>query len=227
MARIFLVEDDLSLAQNVIEWLRHHEHGVEHVANGTDAAARLATDRDAFEIVVLDWELPGLSGPDVLRQFRSTGGVTPVLMLTGRQKIADKEVGYDSGADEYLTKPFDLRELSLRISAILKRTSAKAPSHRLRHGTLILDTMCHEVKVNDEPVVLQPKEFDVLEFLLRNKNKPFSTEALMNRVWVSEPVTAAAVNTCVSRLRKKLADCGMDKCIDTAHGVGYLIRDQQ
>lgn len=221
MARILLVEDDQSLARNVRQWLVRESYAVEHSGDGVDAEQRLQNEN--FDLIILDWELPGVAGTTVLRGFRQRGGQTPVLMLTGRKSLDDKVEGFDSGTDDYLTKPFELRELSARIKAILKRR-ATTQSKLLKHGDLTLDPDSHEVFIGGKPVDLQRMEFTVLEFLLKHREQCFSVEALKSRIWSSErDSSVAAVSTCISRLRKKLEEHGEGELIQTQHGVGYRI----
>ncbi len=119
MAKILLVEDDNDMCEQIESWLQHEQHAVEVVKEGPEAADRLKFYK--YDVVILDWQLPGMNGVEVLKKFRDQGGVTPVLMLTGKDKIEDKEQGLDSGADDYLTKPFHFKELSARLRAMLRR----------------------------------------------------------------------------------------------------------
>src|SRR5580704_6094107 len=121
MARILLVEDDTDLAQRVVKWLTMERHSVEHVSNGRDALEFL--EQRSYDIIVLDWQLPEVQGIDILKRYRATGGSSPILMLTGKADMADKESGLDAGADDYLTKPFHPRELSARLRALGRRPS--------------------------------------------------------------------------------------------------------
>jgi DNA-binding response OmpR family regulator len=220
MPKIMLVEDDLSLAGNIRKWLEQ-DYEVAHFSDGSAAACELQDSK--YDLIILDWELPGTDGPSILRGFRQAGGRTPVLMLTGRSKIADKEHGYDSGTDDYLTKPFDLRELSARIRAILKR--AVPPKSTTTYGDVVLNHVSHDVTVGGTRIDLQRREFALLEFLLTHQGQIFNLEALMARVWSGDPnATRSAANTCISRVRKKLQDCGAADVIETVHGVGYRVK---
>lgn len=125
MAKILLVEDDIDLSIIVRDGLDAHDHEVEHAANGPDARAKLLGDK--YDLIIMDWELPGATGPELIREFRSAGGLTPVVMLTGKNTLEDKESGLDSGADDYLTKPFAIRELSARVKSLLRRSTAYVP----------------------------------------------------------------------------------------------------
>lgn len=220
MAKIFLVEDDQDLANTVRTFLLFEHHSVEHVTDGEEAMTQLKSFE--YDLLILDWELPRLHGIDILRRFRSHGGKTPVLMLTGRDTINEKEQGLDSGADDYLTKPFHMKELGARVRALLRRPAQASATNVLTAGQLSVDTSKYRVTVNDEVVNLVPREFQLLEFFMRHQNQVFSAEALLNRVWPSDSeATSEALRTALKRLRKKIDPDG--KVLRTVHGVGYIL----
>ncbi|HEY9712601.1 MAG TPA: response regulator transcription factor, partial [Chroococcales cyanobacterium] len=174
-----------------------------------------------YDLVVLDWQLPGLEGVDILKEFRSGGGITPVIMLTGKNSISDKETGFDSGADDYLTKPFHMKELSARVRALLRRPSTFV-GNVLKAGQLELDPGNFKATKNGAEIKLQPKEFSLLEFFMRHPNQVFNTDTLLNRVWASESdATSDALTTTIKRLRKKIDAEGERSFLTTVHGVGY------
>lgn len=219
MAKILVVEDDHELAGSVKDWLSFDRHTVEHVDTGTEGLDRLKESK--YELVILDWELPGITGPEILRQFRSGGGMTPVLILTGKRSMKDKEEGFESGCDDYLTKPFQGKELSLRVKALLRRPQ-QVVSAVLKYGDIELDPDEFRVSRAGEDVRLVPKEFALLEFLMRNSRKLFSADELLQRVWASDAdATADALTTCIKRLRKKMDREGEPSIIRNVHGVGY------
>jgi DNA-binding response OmpR family regulator len=221
MAKLLLVEDDLELCGMVEDWLTHEHYQVEVTNNGAEAQERLAVFE--YDLVLLDVDLPGLSGIDVCKGFRAQGGKTPILMLTGKKTIDDKEAGLDSGADDYLTKPFHMKELSARVRAILRRSSGQT-SNVLKAGSLELDPTSFRVTLNGQDVHLQRKEFALLEFLMRNPNRVFSADALLERVWASESdATGEAIRTCLKRLRQKIDEPEKESIIRTVHGVGYKL----
>ena len=219
MAKILVVEDDHELASSVREWLSFDRHTVEHADTGTDGLDRLKEFQ--YELVILDWELPGISGPEILRQFRLRGGMTPVLILTGKRSMKDKEEGFESGCDDYLTKPFQGKELSLRVKALLRRPQQVLAS-TLSYGDIEIDPEQFRVSRAGEDIRLVPKEFALLEFLMRNPRKLFSVDELLQRVWASDAdASADALTTCIKRLRKKLDREGEPSVIRNVHGVGY------
>lgn len=227
MAKILIVEDDLDVAGMIEDWLVHHEkHVVEKVATGSDAADRLKFYH--YDLIILDWELPDLSGIEILKRYRSADGLVPILMLTGKSAIDEKELGLDSGADDYLTKPFEGKELSARIRALLRRSSGRA-TNTLKAHDVLLDPVSRAVTKAGEPIDLLPKEFALLEFFLRHPDEVFSLEALLDRVWKSESDSSPdTVRTTIQRLRKKIDREGEPSLIGTIHRVGYhLVREKK
>lgn len=212
----------MGLSRMVRDWLTFEHHLVETADNGRDGLDKLAFYQ--YDLVILDWELPEMTGIEICREFRSRGGTTPVLMLTGKGTINDKESGYEAGADDYLTKPFHMKELSLRLRALLRRGGATLQADQLKFRDLMLEPASHRVTREGKDLGLLPKEFALLEFFMRHPNQVFSAEALLSRVWASETdTTVDAVSTCIKRLRKKVDVDGQTSVIKTVHGVGYKL----
>jgi len=225
MAKILLVEDDPNLAKLVKDWLALDTHHVETVHDGQEAQNRLKADQ--YDLLILDVNLPNLSGLEILKSFRAAGGITPILMLTGRDSVADKEEGLNEGADDYLTKPFHGKELVARIKALLRRPPALV-TKVLMFDSLTLDREHYQVTNHGKEVALVPTEFDLLEFFMRNPNRVFAPEAILNRVWSStSDATVDALTSCVKRLRKKIDSPGQQSFIRTIHGVGYKLQSAQ
>lgn len=223
MAKILLVEDDLDLGDRIVQWLKHEHHTVELIADGQQASDYLAQLK--YDLVVLDWGLPNRTGVDVLREFRKAGGVTPVLLLTGKGKIAEKEEGLDAGADDYLTKPFDIKELSARIRALLRRVP-QFTTNSIVVGPVELNVGGHTISVNGNEVQFAPREFAMLEFFMKHAGQVVSTETLLERVWSSESTASSeTIYTCVRAVRKKLKEAGADNFIRTVHGIGYKVEN--
>ncbi len=222
MAKILYLEDDLDLAQGVISWLAAKHYLVEHCTTAADAILHLKLS--TFDVLILDWNVPDGSGIDVLREFRDRGGTAPALMLTARNTVDDKQSGFSAGTDDYLTKPFDLRELTMRIEALQRRPTELMPS-TLSCGSVQLNPAKQEVTVDGAIVDLMPKEFALLEFLMKRPGQVFSLEALLNRVWSTESEsTTDAVAVTIKRLRKKLDGAGAANLIENVFGVGYKVR---
>lgn len=202
-----------------MDCLKAQNYLVDHVANGSEALERLKFFD--YDLIVLDWQLPGMAGVDVCSNFRSRGGTTPVLMLTGKRSVDDKEQGLDAGADDYLTKPFQPRELTARLRALLRRPQGSV-SKTLKARDLELDPSTHKVTRAGNDINLLPKEFALLEFLMRHPNQVFSGEALIDRVWSTDSeATSTAVRINVNRLRGKIDSKDEPSFISTVHGVGY------
>lgn len=221
MPKILIVEDDVGLSKMVRDWLTFEHHMVETANNGRDGLERLQVYE--YDLVILDWELPEMTGVEILRELRGRGVSTPVLMLTGKSSVNDKEEGLDAGADDYLTKPFHMKELSARVRSVLRRAGGNV-SNVLKVKDMELDPSSFRATRGGKEIQLLPKEFAMLEFLMRHANQVFSAEALLSRVWASESeVTVDAVSTCIKRLRKKIDQPETDSFIRTVHGVGYKV----
>lgn len=231
MVTILLVEDERELGRLVVRELEAAGYRVRHVPDG-DGALRSFTE-EAPELVVLDWMLPGIDGLEVLRRLRYTSSV-PVLMLTSRAEEVDRVVGLEVGADDYLTKPFGMRELVARVRALLRRhgrlqemlaADRSGGSAPLRLGPLELDPAAHSARLGGEPLELTRTEFALLHLLLRNRGRAFSRTYLREAVWDEPSVEGdRSVDNAILRLRKKLRPLG--EAIETVWGVGYRLRDK-
>jgi len=221
MAKLLIAEDDRVLSGTIKEWLESEKHTVELAFDGASAMELLNFYQ--YDVVVLDWDMPEMSGIEILRDFRSRGKKTPVLMLTGKSLIKEKTLGLDSGADDYLTKPFQLEELSARVRALLRRVPGYT-DNVITIGDLTLDTAARSVHRAGKEIRLAPREFNVLEFLIRHRGQIFSPEAILNRVWDSGSDAAVdMVRSTIKRLRQKIGDVADDSIIKSVYGVGYGI----
>jgi DNA-binding response OmpR family regulator len=229
MADILLVEDSQSLVELITRELKGAGYSVRTVADGRDALRM--HDRQSADLIILDWMLPGLDGLEVLRKLREKAA-TPVLMLTARSEEADRVLGLEVGADDYLTKPFSMRELLARVRAILRRAeilqkeiaSDRRPADRpVQSGPLRLDPVKREAILDSRELELTPTEFDFLLLLLRNPGRAFNRAYLLNTVWNQQAVSGdRAVDNTVLRLRRKLG--GLGERLETVWGVGYRWR---
>jgi DNA-binding response OmpR family regulator len=221
MPKVLVVEDDVALQRMISDWLTLEHYNLESSLDGKDAIEKLKFYQ--YDVVILDWQLPGISGIEVIRQFRSAGGRTPVLMLTGKSAIPEKEEGFDSGVDDYLTKPFHMKELSARLRALLRRPNTLI-TEVFQVGRLKMDRRTHVVSVDDQEIDLKPTEYALLEFMMRHPGQVFSPESLLDKVWSSQSdATVDALTTCVKRLRKKISVPGQESIIKTIYGVGYKL----
>lgn len=217
---MLLVEDDSDLRESLVSYLTLENHAVELITSGEDALQLL--DNFKYDVIVLDWGLPGITGVEVLRKYRSKGGKTPVIFLTGRDDVYSKEIGLDTGADDYLTKPFDVRELAARIRSLLRRPGGLMPT-KVTVGNLVIEPHTRKVFVDGAPVRLTNKEYLVLEFLIRHPNQVFGARALMQAVWPSDSDSAEdTVRACIKNLRRKIT-VGEECIVKTVPGSGYTV----
>jgi DNA-binding response OmpR family regulator len=229
MQTILLVEDTPDLAQVIRRELEMAGYRVLHAADGLTAIESHARERP--DLVILDWMLPKLDGLDVLRRIRQAGA-TPVLMLTARGEETDRVIGLEVGADDYLTKPFGMRELIARVRALLRRVEViqqtlnadrEQTQEPLIYGALRLDPVAHQVTINGAEIDLSPIEFDILQLLLRSPGRAFGRTYLLDTVWGNEYVGGdRTVDNAMMRLRKKLGPVG--DAIETVWGVGYRLK---
>jgi two-component system, OmpR family, manganese sensing response regulator len=221
VAKILLAEDDIKISQLIADWLSSENYIVEVAHDGRDAKERLALG--TYDLLIFDWDMPYITGIELSKQFRQSGGRTPIIMLTGKSKIDDKEVGLDSGADDYLTKPFELRELSARIRAILRRPVAIQPKV-LKCRELEFDVLARELRKGGKLIEMMPREIAVLEFLMVNSNQVFSIDALQSRIWPSDSETSPyALRVHIARIRSKIEDDDHNPIIKTIRGEGYML----
>lgn len=221
MAKILFVEDDIECSSIIKDWLETNDHIVEVVHSAEDALPLL--ELYGFDLLILDWELDEMSGIELCRRYRAQSGKAPVLMLTGRSDAEQKEEGLDSGADDYLTKPPDPRELAARVRALLRRPAVYT-EEILQKRHVKLDAKARTVLVDGKPVSLLPREFSLLEFFMRNPDRTFSSEELLDKVWPStNAVTPDTVRVCVQRLRGKIDLKGSPSLIRNIYGVGYIL----
>jgi DNA-binding response OmpR family regulator len=231
MATVLLVEDTVELAQVIARELEAVGYHVLHAVDGPTALALAA--REPVDVALLDWMLPGMDGLEVLRRLRQTDA-TPVLMLTARGEETDRVVGLEVGADDYLTKPFSMRELVARVRALLRRAELirqtlsvdrDGDGKPLCRGALRLDPNAHTAMLSGAPLDLSPTEFALLQLLLRSPGRAFSRAYLLDTVWKEVYVGGdRSVDNVVLRLRKKLGDVG--DAIETVWGVGYRLRPE-
>lgn len=221
--RVLVVEDEQKTRESLAEGLRLESWNVDTAATGEEALEQL---RGAtFDLVVLDWMLPDRDGIEVLRQLRGSGRHTPVLMLTARSTLNDRVVGLDSGADDYLPKPFAFAELLARCRALLRRPSASA-DRLLRCGDLQLDTRARVAVRGEQEISLTPREVDVLEYLLRYQGQIVTREMLERDVWKQTHRMTSLDNVIdvqIMRLRRKVDLEGAERLIHTLRGVGYQL----
>lgn len=221
MAKILLVEDDKNLALSICDFLSAEGNTIEHAATGEDGLQLL--ECFDFELVILDWQLPGIDGLEVCRRLRRQNFKQPILFLTALGDVDFIETGLNAGADDYLLKPFHFRELTARVRSLLRRPSGLLSSV-VCFGYLTVEIESKTVIVDGRKITLAPKEFAILEFLLRNPNRHFSSKALLKSIWPSENESSEdSVRTIMHNLRRKITPEGKDCVIKTAAKSGYIL----
>lgn len=224
MIKILLVEDDLSLSNSIFDFLDDFAD-VMQVFDGEEGLYE--AESGVYDLILLDLMLPEKGGFQVLKELREQGITTPVLIMTAKESLDDKGYGFELGADDYLTKPFYLEELKMRIQALLKR-SGKLNNNTLSYHELTADTSTNTTTVNGEKVELLGKEFDLLVYFLQNQNVILPKSQIFDRIWgFDSDTTISVVEVYVSKIRKKLKGTSFAKNLQTLRSVGYILKDAE
>jgi two-component system OmpR family response regulator len=219
--RVLVVEDDRKIASFVVNGLKQSGYAVDHSADGEEGLTRAQSI--GYDAAVVDVMLPKLDGLSLVQQLRSNGKRTPVLILSAKASVDDRVRGLQAGGDDYLTKPFAFSELLARVQALIRRASQSPEPTRLAVGDLTLDLLTREVRHGDQKIELQPREFALLEYLMRHVNRPVTKTMILEHIfdYSFDPQTNV-VDVLVHRLRSKLdKDRAM---LHTIRGVGYVLR---
>ena len=220
--QVLVVEDDQTIARNLVEYLEAQGHQVDMAYDGAAALQQLA--RRTFDVVLLDLGLPRLGGQQVLQQMRHGLGLhTPVLVLTARDALASKQACFEAGADDYLVKPFSLAEVALRVRALHRRASGQVVADVLRAGPLRLDRRSREVHVGDQPVRLAPRGLQILARLMRDPGRVVTRAELEAELWPEGPPDSDALRSQIHLLRRALAVPGHALALETVHGIGWRL----
>ncbi len=219
--RVLVVEDDAVLARELSKALAKEGYRVKAVGSGQEAVESAIAE--PYGLIVLDVMIPGFDGFEVCRRLRGSGVETPVLMLTAKDTIDDRVAGLDTGADDYLVKPFDVQELLARLRALRRRESSKK-ADLISIADLVIDTKGHWVTRGGRSIDLTPREFDLLEALARNAGRTLTREAILERVWNDDRSLPNTVNFHVVSLRRKIDEGFEPKLIHTVHGLGYVLK---
>lgn len=222
--RLLLIEDEVKLSEALVYILKKNKYAVDAAYDGITGLEM--AESGIYDLIILDRMLPGMEGLEVLRHLRSKSISTPVLLLTAKDAVSDKIEGLNTGADDYVVKPFSTEELLARIRALCRRQFHPIQNERIKVGNITFDPLKGEIECNNETVRLTLKESQILELLIRNKNQVVTREQILDRVWgIDSDVEFNNVEVYLSYLRKKLAgiDCGI--IIDTIRGVGYCLKE--
>jgi two-component system copper resistance phosphate regulon response regulator CusR len=219
--RILLVEDEARMAGFIAKGLREHAYAVDVARDGEQALYNAAVN--SYDLVILDVLLPGRDGYEICRSLRANGLAAPILMLTALDAVDDRVAGLDAGADDYLTKPFDFKELLARLRALLRRPAQVRPQ-TIRIGDLTIDTGSHTAAREGRPVSLTAKEYALLEYLAANENRVVGREQIAEHVWdESFDPMSNVIDVYVKRLRAKLDSGHGRRLIHTRRGEGYIL----
>ncbi|MCA9740733.1 MAG: response regulator transcription factor [Deferribacteres bacterium] len=223
--RVLVVEDEKDVASFVGKVLRQEKHAVDIAYDGKSGEDKALSE--SYDLILLDIMLPGKDGLSVLRALRDEGLRTPVLILSARGEVHDRVKGLDLGADDYLAKPFAVAELRARVRSLLRR-NAEVKSPVLTLGALALDTVGHEVRVNGTLMELTNREYAILEYLLRNKNRLLSKGMIAEHVWDFHfEGDYNIIEVYIRRLRTKIEECGCPRIIHTVRNGGYVMREPE
>jgi two-component system OmpR family response regulator len=222
--RVLLVEDDATIAGFVEKGLRETGFAVEVASDGRDGLERALTG--PFDAAIIDVMLPGMDGLALIDTLRARGVKTPVLILSAKRSVDDRVRGLQAGGDDYLTKPFAFAELLARVQALIRRATGAAEPTRLAVAELSLDLLTRKVQRGSQAIDLRPREFALLEYLMRNAGKVLTKTMILSHVWgYSFDPSTNVVDVLVSRLRDKIDKPFPIKLLHTVRGVGYVLRD--
>lgn len=222
--RIFLAEDDTAIAGFLKEGLEEEGFAVDLATNGREALEIVMDNLDEYDIALLDWMMPGVSGIEICRSIRKENKIIPVIFLTAKDTVDDTVFGLEAGANDYLKKPFSFEELLARIRVLLRNKAGE--QNIFKSGNILLNTEAHQVTKNGQPVELTQKEFALLEYLLRNKGKVCRRSRIIEKIWdIHFDKDTSVIDVFINALRKKLDTKEKESFIQTIRGVGYRVND--
>lgn len=225
MMRILIIEDEPGIALFLKEGLQEESFAVDVAHDGTLGLEMATVNDGEYDLMLVDWMLPGLSGIEIARQLRRTGSMVPIIFLTARDTIQDTVFALEMGANDYIKKPFSFEELLARIRVQLR--GKQIESSRIIHQNLVMDINTHQVFVDRIEVALTQKEFALLEFLLRNKGKVCTRTRIIEHVWdIHFDYNTSVIDVYINALRKKIDSTTAKSLISTIRGVGYIIKDE-
>ena len=221
--RILVVEDDSVLREAVVSLLKEENYSVDEAATGDDGL--YLAEQDIYDLLVLDIMLPEINGLEIVKRLRANGGTVPILLLTARDSVDDRVIGLETGADDYLVKPFAIRELLARVKAQIRRKGNQGLEGDPTYGGISLNRKARDGFAGTQPLGLSTKEFDVLEFLVLNREQIVTREQIFDRIWgFDSDTTISIVDLYIHYLRKKLAPFGLDILIHTVRGAGFMMK---
>ncbi len=222
--RIFLAEDETAIARFLKEGLEEEGFAVDVATNGREALEMVMINLNEYDIILLDWMMPGISGIEICRSIRKENKAIPVIFLTAKDTVDDTVFGLEAGANDYLKKPFAFEELLARIRVLLRNKTGE--QNIFETGTIVLNTEAHLVTKKGQPVELTQKEFALLEYLLRNKGKVCRRSRIIEKIWdIHFDKDTSVIDVFINALRKKLDSKDSESFIQTIRGVGYRVND--
>jgi DNA-binding response OmpR family regulator len=221
--RILVVEDDSVLREAVVSLLKEEQYLVDEAASGDEGL--YMAEQDIYDLIVLDIMLPEINGLDIVKALRTNGHTVPILLLTARDSVDDRVTGLETGADDYLVKPFAIRELLARVKAQIRRKSNQGLDGELAYGGISLNSRVRDGFAEGKALGLSTKEYDLLEFLVANHQQIVTREQIFDRIWgFDSDTTISIVDLYIHYLRKKLAPSGLDSHIQTVRGAGFMLK---
>lgn len=226
LIKVLLVEDNKTLAKMICHLFRQEKLDIEHVEKGEDALEYVALN--SYDVVILDWMLPGISGIDVCRSLRAKGCSSGIIILTARGEKQDKIEGLNIGADDYITKPFDFDELIARVKAVARRGTKTIVSNKIKYGNIEIDSNRFLMTIDGKMVDLTAKEFKLIEMLMNNKEIAVSRERIFDKLWNNENgVLPNTLEVYIKMLRNKLINYKSNVSIKTIRGLGYKLEIEE
>ena len=222
--RILVVEDDASLRDAVVAVLTEEKYNVDEAATGDEGL--FAAQQGIHDLLILDIMLPEITGFEIVKTLRTQGYTVPILLLTARDSVDDRVTGLETGADDYLVKPFAIRELLARVKALLRRKGNLSLEGEVGYGGISLNSKVRDGFVTREPLGLTTKEYDLLEFMILNKEQILTRDQIFDRIWgFDSDTTISIVDLYIHYLRKKLAPYQLDKLLRTVRGAGFMLKE--
>jgi DNA-binding response OmpR family regulator len=221
--KLLIIDDEPGITSFLKEGLEEADYSVD-IANNGKSGLELALSNN-YNLIILDWMIPNISGIEVCRQIRKTGNMVPIIFLTAKKTLDDLVFGFEAGANDYIKKPFEFEELLARINAQLKKSLSGDIT--LKSGKLTINPISHQVFFDSKEVTLTPKEFALLEYLVRNMDSVCTRNRILEQVWeIPSESDTSVVDVFITFIRRKLEKAGGRKIIQTIYGVGYIVRER-